>query len=165
MDYLRALNFQDGKEATYALFKLWTLKEAYTKALGHGLGFDMTKIEYDFAVNMLQVDDLPLTHWRVRSFHFITDDKSMDEYVGTVCYGLDANDEESGGFVVSEELKSVNMDIKVLVARMEQLMLYSEILNRSICHRLDLPRGIATRLKHTLGLSHFGQLAFITNHS
>lgn len=41
-------------------FWVWTMKEAYTKALGLGLGFDFGRIEYDLLTNILTVDgDIP----------------------------------------------------------------------------------------------------------
>ncbi|KZW03951.1 4'-phosphopantetheinyl transferase [Exidia glandulosa HHB12029] len=38
------------------LFQLWTLKEAYTKTLGLGLGFDFSRIEYDVGAARVRVD-------------------------------------------------------------------------------------------------------------
>ncbi|KAJ7591309.1 hypothetical protein C8J56DRAFT_1013992 [Mycena floridula] len=38
-------------------FWIWTMKEAYTKALGLGLGFDFQRVEYDVASDVVRVDD------------------------------------------------------------------------------------------------------------
>ena len=125
LDHLRALAAQDGEGATRALFKLWTLKEAYTKALGIGLGFDMTRIEYDFKENILRLDGMPLTHWRIHSFYFKAEND--DEYVTTIYHQLDMSEDETGGLVVSENgLTAVNVKVMELIARMEQLVLYYE---------------------------------------
>lgn len=49
------------------LFHLWTLKEAYTKTLGLGLGFDFARIEYDVSTARVRIDsDTELLGW-----HFI----------------------------------------------------------------------------------------------
>lgn len=47
---------------------LWTVKEAYTKALGVGLGFDFTRVEVTFTplhvVDTVSVDGAVLSGWR-----------------------------------------------------------------------------------------------------
>jgi len=50
-------------EALYHFYLIWTLKEAYTKALGLGLGFDFKRIEYDKAKNRVKVDGIILKGW------------------------------------------------------------------------------------------------------
>jgi len=50
-------------EALYHFYLIWTLKEAYTKALGLGLGFDFKRIEYDNAKNRVKVDGIILKGW------------------------------------------------------------------------------------------------------
>jgi len=50
-------------EALYRFYLIWTLKEAYTKALGLGLGFDFKRIEYDGAKNRVRVDGIILKGW------------------------------------------------------------------------------------------------------
>jgi hypothetical protein len=44
------------------LYRIWALKEAYTKVLGLGLGFDFSRVEYDVNSGRVRVDrtsDLP----------------------------------------------------------------------------------------------------------
>lgn len=50
-------------EALYHFYLIWALKEAYTKALGLGLGFDFKRIEYDKFKNRVKVDDIILKGW------------------------------------------------------------------------------------------------------
>jgi len=52
-----------SSEALYHFYLIWTLKEAYTKALGLGLGFDFKRIEYDKAKNRVKVDGIILKGW------------------------------------------------------------------------------------------------------
>ncbi|KAH7108041.1 hypothetical protein BKA62DRAFT_680810 [Auriculariales sp. MPI-PUGE-AT-0066] len=43
-------------DAVIRLFQLWTLKEAYTKALGFGLGFDFARVEYALDAAYVSID-------------------------------------------------------------------------------------------------------------
>jgi len=52
-----------SSEALYHFYLIWTLKEAYTKALGLGLGFDFKRIEYDKGKNRVKVDGIVLKGW------------------------------------------------------------------------------------------------------
>jgi 4'-phosphopantetheinyl transferase len=44
-------------------YLIWTIKEAYTKAIGLGLGFDPSRIEYDISVNTVAVDGVIASDW------------------------------------------------------------------------------------------------------
>ncbi|KAF8974589.1 4'-phosphopantetheinyl transferase superfamily [Flammula alnicola] len=69
-------------------FWMWTLKEAYTKALGLGLGFDFRRIEFDVVNKIVRVDgDIP-QGWRFSMF-VIEDEQELyqgvvAEYVGGI---------------------------------------------------------------------------------
>jgi len=62
-------------------FWMWTLKEAYTKALGLGLGFDFKRIEFDVVGRIVQVDGKVPEGWRFNMF-VINDDE--DQYQGVI---------------------------------------------------------------------------------
>jgi hypothetical protein len=82
------------QEAVVALFQIWTVKEAYVKALGSGLGFDLCRLEYIPQTNNgLLVDGSPLTRWRLDTFRFSgisssDSEEQVQEYIGAVCYQL-----------------------------------------------------------------------------
>jgi len=68
-----ATNLDDVASATQILFKYWTIKEAYTKAIGVGLNFDFSRIEYIPAtgppeVGRIIVDGVALQGWEFRGF-------------------------------------------------------------------------------------------------
>lgn len=50
------------------IFLLWTLKEAYTKALGEGLGFDFSRIDYDFDQKRITINSEVPKGWEFRAF-------------------------------------------------------------------------------------------------
>jgi len=43
---------------------MWTLKEAYTKALGIGLGFDFSRVEFDTVRRIVKIDGNEPPGWR-----------------------------------------------------------------------------------------------------
>ena len=51
------LEISDPNDALQRLYLVWTLKEAYTKALGLGLGFDFKRIEVDVNGHKITVDN------------------------------------------------------------------------------------------------------------
>ncbi|CAE6532063.1 unnamed protein product [Rhizoctonia solani] len=75
-----SLDPKAGDEATrlLRLYRMWTVKEAYTKALGEGLGYEFARIEYDVLNGRVTVDGkLPLG-WEITSFLVR---HAMDTYV------------------------------------------------------------------------------------
>jgi len=55
------------------------MKEAYTKALGLGLGFDFRRIEYNVPTNILMVDGEIPKGWQLIKFEI---DHKQDSYQG-----------------------------------------------------------------------------------
>jgi 4'-phosphopantetheinyl transferase len=78
----------DSATAIRYIFLLWTLKEAYTKALGLGLGFDFKRIEYDILQGRVSVDGRPATGWEFLLFVVHTQG-GTDVYQGAIarCVG------------------------------------------------------------------------------
>ncbi|PPQ72529.1 hypothetical protein CVT24_004835 [Panaeolus cyanescens] len=62
-------------------FWMWTLKEAYTKALGIGLGFDFRRVEFDVVERVVRVDGRIPPGWR---FNMFTVQDGDDVYQGVV---------------------------------------------------------------------------------
>jgi len=64
----RAILSVPEDEGIRRFFWVWTMKEAYTKALGFGLGFDFRRIEYDLLTNILTVDEEIPKGWQLIKF-------------------------------------------------------------------------------------------------
>jgi len=63
------LESQDDTTGIGSIFALWTVKEAYTKAIGMGLAFGFDRLEYRMeADNLLRIDGRPLQGWALNSF-------------------------------------------------------------------------------------------------
>jgi len=65
-DEKRCLSGDDvpENEAISRFYLIWTIKEAYTKAIGQGLGFNLQRIEYNFATKTVTVDSVAATEWQ-----------------------------------------------------------------------------------------------------
>ncbi|KAF9008693.1 4'-phosphopantetheinyl transferase superfamily [Cyathus striatus] len=55
-------------EGLRRFFWMWTLKEAYTKALGLGLGFDFQRVEFDVLHRVVRIDGQIPMGWKFRMF-------------------------------------------------------------------------------------------------
>jgi 4'-phosphopantetheinyl transferase len=69
------------EERKKIFFWMWTVKEAYTKALGIGLGFDFSRIEFDVPNKIVRVDKKIPQGWRFDMFEIKDSD---DLYEGVV---------------------------------------------------------------------------------
>ncbi|KAH6914829.1 4'-phosphopantetheinyl transferase superfamily [Coprinopsis sp. MPI-PUGE-AT-0042] len=69
------------EEKTRRFFWMWTLKEAYTKALGLGLGFDFKRVEFDVAQREVRINGIAPRGW---CFTIFTIDDGEALYQGAV---------------------------------------------------------------------------------
>lgn len=67
---------------------MWTLKEAYTKALGLGLGFDFRRVEFDVNNDTVRVDGEIPEGWHFSKFEIQDGD---DLYQGVVAEFVGGN--------------------------------------------------------------------------
>ncbi|KAJ3723218.1 4'-phosphopantetheinyl transferase superfamily [Lentinula raphanica] len=73
-------------EGLRRFFWMWTMKEAYTKALGLGLGFDFSRVEFDVIGNIVRVDGQEPKGWK---FHRFEVTEAGELYVGVVAEFLE----------------------------------------------------------------------------
>lgn len=73
-------------EALSRFFLIWTIKEAYTKAIGLGLGFDLRRIECDIPTNTVMVDGVLATQWQFETCRVTVEE---DVYQITVAQFMD----------------------------------------------------------------------------
>ena len=62
------LRDSEANDALQRLYLVWTLKEAYTKALCLGLGFDFKRIEVDVSASRIYVDGSAPLGWEFTAF-------------------------------------------------------------------------------------------------
>jgi 4'-phosphopantetheinyl transferase len=80
-------------QSIYHFFLIWTLKEAYTKALGIGLGFDFKRVEYDSSEDRIKVDGEVLRGWEFQVFELRNDQGEAGGYLGVVAIFVGGGDE------------------------------------------------------------------------
>ncbi|KAJ7499143.1 hypothetical protein FB451DRAFT_1118041 [Mycena latifolia] len=68
-------------EGLERFFWMWTAKEAYTKALGLGLGFDFSRVEFDPVHDLFRIDGAVPKGWQLTKFKVLQGD---DPYQGVV---------------------------------------------------------------------------------
>ncbi|KAI9466750.1 hypothetical protein BJY52DRAFT_13133 [Lactarius psammicola] len=83
-------------EAITRFYLIWTIKEAYTKAIGLGLGFELQRIEYDVATKTVTVDGMTATEWQ-----FETSQVTVDEEAYRVTVAQFVGSGNGGGTVVT----------------------------------------------------------------
>ena len=83
-------------EAVSRFYLIWTIKEAYTKAIGQGLGFDLRRIEYSVATKTVTVDGVTATEWQ-----FETSQVTVDEDAYRVTVARFVGDGSGEGTVVT----------------------------------------------------------------
>ena len=69
------------EERLELFFWFWTMKEAYTKAVGFGLGFDFKRIDFNPQKRVVRVDGTAPQGW---VFHMFTVPDGEDQYLGVV---------------------------------------------------------------------------------
>ena len=74
------------REQLRRFYLIWTVKEAYTKALGLGMGFNFSRIEYDVPNDVVRIDGVVPRGWEFTRFELRNEVKGgqVEEYVGVV---------------------------------------------------------------------------------
>ncbi|KAJ6516113.1 hypothetical protein C8R45DRAFT_232137 [Mycena sanguinolenta] len=79
----------DEAQGLERFFWMWTAKEAYTKALGIGLGFDFSRVEFDPALDVIRVDGTIPKGWVLSKFKIV---QGVDIYQGVVAEFVGGDD-------------------------------------------------------------------------
>ncbi|KAJ7276181.1 hypothetical protein B0H12DRAFT_1005311 [Mycena haematopus] len=71
----------DKAQGLERFYWMWTAKEAYTKALGLGLGFDFSRVEFNPVLDVIRVDGVIPQGWELSKFKVV---QGVDIYQGVV---------------------------------------------------------------------------------
>lgn len=114
-------HIDDQVFAIERLYEYWTTKEAYTKALGIGLGFDFTRIEClrqldDSAMPTITVDGAVIQGWEFRGLRWT---KDGHRYLCMAAVSLGTSDEMRISWTELDERTEwvQNIDVFSLLAR------------------------------------------------
>ncbi|KAF8332711.1 uncharacterized protein EI90DRAFT_3187854 [Cantharellus anzutake] len=94
LDDLRSSLKKDPPGATLKhIFWIWTFKEAYTKAIGQGLGFELNRISVDPSALTIQIDGSTLTGYEFMMFEvkFHGPGSDIQNYQGVLAKRLKDN--------------------------------------------------------------------------
>jgi 4'-phosphopantetheinyl transferase len=70
-----------ASDRLHTFFRIWTLKEAFTKALGLGLGFDFSRLDFDLTTHTLTSDNTPLVGWALSTSDVLV---GGETYIGAI---------------------------------------------------------------------------------
>ncbi|TFK27073.1 hypothetical protein FA15DRAFT_636471 [Coprinopsis marcescibilis] len=101
-------------------FWMWTLKEAYTKALGIGLGFNFSRVEFNVAEKQVKVDGHVATGWRFTMF-IIKDRGDLYEGVVAEYMGGDTVEVDDKTNEVNSQWLKIDSAVHVLKRAIETL--------------------------------------------
>ena len=94
------------------MFKYWTIKESYTKAIGHGLGFDFKRLEIslgaDEQLTSVNLDGKPLLGYAFRGFTWV--DEKGAEYTAVVCLEVGGDVESTILWEPVDDIEGQNID-------------------------------------------------------
>jgi len=102
-------------------FLLWTLKEAYSKALGLGLSFDFSQLDYDFKTKTLKVNGDTPSGWEIRIFDLHLPPENPGEGTEKVTYRCSLAKKLRGtdGFSLLNDPPPIRyLDVMTLVAEL-----------------------------------------------
>ena len=89
--------YLDMDEAIHRFFLIWTLKEAYSKALGAGMSMDFKEIEYDVPRDIVRIQGQRPIGWK---FVRTEIERGEDKYVAVVVKYIGEQDLARGDCIV-----------------------------------------------------------------